>query len=166
MKRYPGIQTRDKKIFEQSLVNVWSWNSIHLIKISFFLVGGIRFMQMILRAPVQIPGYLLTFIIKLKELHNIYIISLKYWIIIAFVIWTLLYDNVVKLMIKPSYIFLAKQEFSEAYTNVLAKTRVNYFISMSFCPNSVFLPVAQFCVPLYERTIKASDFRFTAKCRH
>ena len=35
--------------------------------------------------------------------------------------------------IKLSYIFLAKQEISEAYTNVPAMTHVNYFISMSVC---------------------------------
>ena len=43
------------------------------------------------------------------------------------------------LLIKLSYIFLAKPEISEAYTNVPTKTHVNYFISMSFCPNSVCL---------------------------
>ena len=37
-------------------------------------------------------------------------------------------------VIKLSYIFLAKQGISEAYTNVPAKTHVNYFISMfEFC---------------------------------
>ena len=30
----------------------------------------------------------------------------------------------------------------------------------------VCLSVAHFCVQLFERTIKASDFRFAAKCRH
>ena len=69
------------------------------------------------------------------------------------------------------HIFLAKQENSEAYTNVPAKTHVYYFISMSvrilsFCLSEFCLSVAQFCVRLYERTIKASDFRFAAKCRH
>ena len=33
--------------------------------------------------------------------------------------------------IKLSYIFLAKQENSEAYTDLPAKTHVDYFISMS-----------------------------------
>ena len=40
-------------------------------------------------------------------------------------------------LIKLSYIFLAKQEISEAYTNVPAKTHVNYFISMSVRIRSV-----------------------------
>ena len=57
-------------------------------------------------------------------------------------------------LIKLSYIFLAKQEISEAY--------VNYFICMSVRIRSVCLSVAQFCVRLYERTIKASDMRFAA----
>ena len=62
---------------------------------------------------------------------------------------------------KLSYIFLAKQEISEAHTNVPAKTHVNYFISMSVCRS-----VAHFCERLFEGTIKASDFGFAAKCRH
>ena len=66
---------------------------------------------------------------------------------------------------KLSYIFLAKQEISEAYTNIPAKTHVNYFISM-FVHLFVCRSVAHFCVRLFERTIKASDFRFAAKCRH
>ena len=41
-------------------------------------------------------------------------------------------ENIAKL-INLSYIFPAKQEISEAYTNVPAKTNVDYFISMSFC---------------------------------
>ena len=65
------------------------------------------------------------------------------------------------MFIKLSYIFLAKQEIYEAYTNVPVKTHVIYFISMSVCRS-----VAHFCVRLFERTIKASDFRFAAKCRH
>ena len=36
-------------------------------------------------------------------------------------------------LIKLSYIFPAKQENSEAYTNIPAKTQVFYFISMSVC---------------------------------
>ena len=44
-------------------------------------------------------------------------------------------------VIKLSHIFLAKQEISETYTNVPAKTHLIYFISMSeFC-----LSVALFC---------------------
>ena len=39
-----------------------------------------------------------------------------------------------EIIIKLSYIFLAKQEISEAYTNVPAKTHVNYLISMSVLP--------------------------------
>ena len=39
----------------------------------------------------------------------------------------------VRILFKLSYIFLAKQEISEAYTNVPAKTHVHYFISMSVC---------------------------------
>ena len=35
------------------------------------------------------------------------------------------------IIIKLSYIFRAKQENSEAYTNVPAKTHVDYFISLS-----------------------------------
>ena len=68
-------------------------------------------------------------------------------------------------IIKLSYIFLAKQEISEAYTNVPAKTHVDYFISMSVC-RSVCRSVAQFCVRKCERTIKASDMQFAAKYRH
>ena len=64
-------------------------------------------------------------------------------------------------IIKLSYIFLAKQEISETYTNVPAKTHVDYFISMSVCCS-----VAQFCVRKFVRTIKASDVRLAAKCRH
>ena len=37
------------------------------------------------------------------------------------------------IVIKLCYMFLAKQEISEAYTNVPAKTHVIYFISMSVC---------------------------------
>ena len=65
-------------------------------------------------------------------------------------------------LFKLSYIFHAKQENSKAYTNVPAKTHLYYFISM--CVR--ILSVAQICVRLYERTIKASDTRFAAKCRH
>ena len=43
-------------------------------------------------------------------------------------IYTYIYHT---FLIKLSYIFLAKQKISEAYTNVPAKTHVNYFISMS-----------------------------------
>ena len=39
------------------------------------------------------------------------------------------------LIIKLRYIFLAKQEISEAYTNGPAKTHVDYFISVSVCPS-------------------------------
>ena len=80
------------------------------------------------------------------------------------------FDTFGRSLIKLSYIFLAKQEISEAYTNVPAKTLVNYFISMT----EFFPSVAQFCVRLHEHniivasfsTIKASDMRFAAKCRH
>ena len=68
---------------------------------------------------------------------------------------------IIIIIIKLIYIFLMKQEISEAYTNVPAKTHVNYFISMSVCRS-----VAHFCVRLSERTIRASDFQFAAKCRH
>ena len=72
-----------------------------------------------------------------------------------------------KKVIKLSYarreaprIFIAKEAISEAYTKVPAKTYVDYIISMSVC-----LSVAQFCVWLFERTIKASNLRFAARCR-
>ena len=42
-------------------------------------------------------------------------------------------QNMKNILIKLSYIFFAKQEISEAYTNVPAKTHVYYFISISFC---------------------------------
>ena len=71
------------------------------------------------------------------------------------------------LFMKLSFIFLAKEEISEAYANVPAKSHVNHFISMSVRILSQFcLSVAQFCVWLFERTIKAGNMRFSAKCRH
>ena len=45
------------------------------------------------------------------------------------------------LVIRLSYIFPAKQEISEAYKNVTAKTHVNYFISMSVCLSEIVLSV-------------------------
>ena len=39
----------------------------------------------------------------------------------------------INIIIKLSYIFLAKQEISKAYTNVPARPHAIYFISMSFC---------------------------------
>ena len=74
---------------------------------------------------------------------------------------SLLRQYVFRPFIKLSYVFHAKQEISDAYTNVPAKMHVDYFISMSVCRS-----VAQFRVRKCERTIKASDLRFATKCRH
>ena len=68
VKRYPGIRT-EIQVFSmidiQSLVNVWSWNSINLV-IKHFLTEGIRFIQTILWARVRFPGYLFTFVKKIS----------------------------------------------------------------------------------------------------
>ena len=57
--------------------------------------------------------------------------------------------------------FLAKQ-------GNIAKLIQNFTgqIISSVCLSEFCLSVAQFCVRLYEITIKASDLRFAAKCRH